>query len=55
MRNGVAIKASVDEAIDKCDELLNIRESIEDARTQAEQASSEQKKKDFAQRGMSLT
>lgn len=53
LRNGVRIKEEVDVAIDRCGELYNIRDAIEDCRLRAEQATSEQDKRLYAQRGMS--
>lgn len=52
IRKGPAVKNTVDEAIDQCAEVFNLRDSIEEARTKAEQASDEKSKKMYAQRGM---
>ena len=45
------MKNAVDEAIDQCAEVFNLRDSIEELRTQAEHASDEKTKKIFAQKG----
>ncbi|EIM91392.1 uncharacterized protein STEHIDRAFT_153038 [Stereum hirsutum FP-91666 SS1] len=52
IRKGPAVKNTVDEAIDQCAEVFNLRDSIEEARTKAEQASDEKSKKMYAQRGL---
>ncbi|KAH8117959.1 inositol hexakisphosphate-domain-containing protein [Phellopilus nigrolimitatus] len=52
IRNGLWVKDAVDAAIDQCSEVFNLRDSIEDARIDAEQASNEQQKKAHAQRGL---
>ncbi len=51
IKNGLLVKEMVDQAIDKCSEVFNLRDSIEDARTQAEQASSDVQKRSHAQGG----
>ena len=45
------MKAVVDQAIDQCAELTNLRDSIEEARISAEQATNDQTRKLNAQRG----
>ncbi|KLO17434.1 hypothetical protein SCHPADRAFT_900700 [Schizopora paradoxa] len=52
IKNGLLVKETVDQAIDKCSEVFNMRDSIEDARAQAEQASSDVQKRVHAQRGL---
>jgi predicted CoA-binding protein len=51
VRKGPAIKNAVDEAIDQCAEVFNLRDAIEEARIKAEQANDERTKKMYAQRG----
>ena len=45
IRKGLAVKNTVDEAIDQCSIVFNLRESIEEARTMAEQATDERQKR----------
>ena len=52
IRKGPAVKAAVDDAIDQCDEVLNLRDSIEEARIRAEQVTDEREKRSLAQRGL---
>ncbi|CUA76059.1 Paladin [Danio rerio] [Rhizoctonia solani] len=52
IRRGPDVKRIVDDAIDQCDQFLNLRESIEDARLQAEGSADEQQKKRFIQIGL---
>ncbi|KAI0067260.1 hypothetical protein BV25DRAFT_1819577 [Artomyces pyxidatus] len=52
VRKGPAVKNAVDEAIDQCAEVFNLRDSIEEARIRAEQAPDERTKRTFAQRGL---
>ena len=52
IRKGPAVKAAVDDAIDQCSEVLNLRDSIEEARIRAEQVTDEREKRSFAQRGL---
>ena len=52
MRNGLFVKTVVDQAIDRCAELLNLRDSIEEERNRAEQATDEKQKRLHAQRGI---
>ncbi|KAN0134590.1 Inositol hexakisphosphate domain containing protein [Lactarius tabidus] len=52
IRKGPVVKAAVDDAIDQCAEVFNLRDSIEEARIRAEQAKDEREKKSFAQKGL---
>ena len=52
IRKGPAVKTAVDDAIDQCAEVLNLRDSIEEARIRAEQVKDEREKRSFAQRGL---
>ena len=52
IRKGPAVKTAVDNAIDQCAEVLNLRDSIEEARIRAEQVTDEREKRSFAQRGL---
>ncbi|KAI0685965.1 inositol hexakisphosphate-domain-containing protein [Cytidiella melzeri] len=52
IRKGHTVKNTVDDAIDQCDEVYNLRDSIEDLRIRAEQTSDERLKKQYAQRGL---
>jgi hypothetical protein len=52
IRKGPAVKAAVDDAIDQCAEVLNLRDSIEEARIRAEQVTDEREKRSLAQRGL---
>jgi hypothetical protein len=52
IRKGPAVKTAVDDAIDQCAEVFNLRDSIEEARIRAEQVSDERGKRSFAQRGL---
>lgn len=51
IRSGLVVKATVDQAIDRCAQLMNLRESIEDARVCAEQASNDLQRRQYAQKG----
>lgn len=51
IRKGLAVKNTVDEAIDRCSVVFNLIDSIEEARMQAEQATDEQQKRMHASRG----
>lgn len=51
VKNGLWVKDAVDSAIDRCSEVINLRDSIEGARINAEQATSDQQRKMYAQRG----
>lgn len=52
IRRGPAVKAAVDDAIDQCAEVLNLRDSIEEARIRAEQVTEEREKRSLAHRGL---
>jgi hypothetical protein len=52
IRKGPVVKAAVDDAIDQCAEVFNLRDSIEEARIRAEQAVDEREKRSFAQKGL---
>jgi hypothetical protein len=52
IRKSSAVKEAVDDAIDQCAEVFNLRDSIEEARIRAEQVTDERQKRSFAQRGM---
>jgi hypothetical protein len=52
IRKGPAVKAAVDDAIDQCAEVFNLRDSIEEARIRAEQVRDEREKRTLAQRGL---
>lgn len=51
VRKGPAIKNEVDDAIDLCAEVFNLREAIEESRAQCEQATDERQKKVLANKG----
>jgi hypothetical protein len=53
VRKGPAIKNEVDDAIDLCAEVFNLRDSIEEARALCEQATDERQKKALANKGAS--
>ena len=46
------VKDAVDAAIDQCSDVFNLRDSIEDSRMRAEQASNDQTRKSHAQKGV---
>jgi hypothetical protein len=46
------VKAAVDDAIDQCAEVFNLRDSIEEARMRAEQVTDERERRSFAQKGL---
>ncbi|KAG9104343.1 hypothetical protein FRC06_003389 [Ceratobasidium sp. 370] len=52
IKRGPDVKRMVDDAIDQCDQFLNLRESIEEARLQAEDATDERQKRRFIQVGL---
>ncbi|TBU33470.1 inositol hexakisphosphate-domain-containing protein [Dichomitus squalens] len=52
IRKGPMVKQAVDDAIDQCSGVLNLRDSIEDARARAEQASDEQQRRQHAHKAM---
>ena len=51
VRKGPAIKNEVDDAIDLCAEVFNLRDSIEESRAQCEQTTDERQKKALATKG----
>lgn len=51
VRKGPAVKEAVDDAIDQCSDVFNLRNSIEEARALAEQATDERQKKSQATKG----
>lgn len=51
VRKGPAIKNEVDDAIDLCGEVFNLRESVEESRARCEQATDERQRKEFASKG----
>ncbi|GJE96251.1 inositol hexakisphosphate-domain-containing protein [Phanerochaete sordida] len=52
IRKGPNVKNAVDDAIDQCSEVFNLRDSIEESRNRAEQTSDERQKRQYAQRGL---
>ncbi|KAF5366650.1 hypothetical protein D9615_010603 [Tricholomella constricta] len=52
IRKGPTVKNIVDDAIDQCSAVFNLRDSIEEARNSAEQATDEKQKRLFAQKGL---
>ncbi|KAH9915114.1 inositol hexakisphosphate-domain-containing protein [Fomitopsis serialis] len=52
VRRGPAVKNTVDDAIDQCAEVINLRESIEEARSRAEQATDERQRRLHAHKGL---
>ena len=54
IRKGPTVKDAVDNAIDQCAEVFNLRDSIEELRMMAEQASDERHKRQYAQKGIVL-
>ncbi|KAJ3760289.1 inositol hexakisphosphate-domain-containing protein [Lentinula raphanica] len=51
-RGGVTIKETVDNAIDRCSMVYNLRDSIEEARVQAEQATDDRQRRIQAQKAL---
>ena len=51
VRKGPAIKNEVDDAIDLCGGVFNLRDSIEESRARCEQATDERQKKALANKG----
>jgi len=45
------VKNAVDDAVDRCSTVFNLRESIEDARVRAEQATDDRQKKAHLNKG----
>lgn len=52
IRKGHRVKQTVDDAIDQCSEVFNLRDSIEEARARAEQATDEQQRRLSAHRSL---
>ncbi|THH21421.1 hypothetical protein EW146_g157 [Bondarzewia mesenterica] len=52
IRKGPAVKTSVDEAIDQCAEVFNLRDSIEESRSRVEQTTDERQKRSNTQKGL---
>ncbi|KAH7925850.1 hypothetical protein BV22DRAFT_1033556 [Leucogyrophana mollusca] len=52
IRKGPAVKNTVDEAIDRCAEVYNLRDAIEEERTRAEQAADDRQKRSHASKGL---
>ncbi|KAI0635643.1 inositol hexakisphosphate-domain-containing protein [Trametes polyzona] len=52
IRKGPKVKQVVDDAIDQCSEVFNLRDSIEEARARAEQATDERQRRLYAHRGL---
>ncbi len=50
-RKGLDVKNIVDDTIDQCDVFYNLRDSIEESRIRAEQATDEKQKKLHTQKG----
>jgi len=51
IRKGPAVKSAVDDAIDQCSAVYNLRDSIEEARLRAEQATDEKQKRLHTSKG----
>lgn len=51
IRKGPAVKSTVDDAIDQCSAVYNLRESIDLLRVKSEEATDEGQKKLYAQKG----
>ncbi|KAE9405167.1 hypothetical protein BT96DRAFT_916343 [Gymnopus androsaceus JB14] len=51
-RGGITVKETVDNAIDQCAVVNNLRDSIEESRVQAEQATDEKQKRAHAQKAL---
>ncbi|KAI0707157.1 inositol hexakisphosphate-domain-containing protein [Earliella scabrosa] len=52
IRKGPMVKQAVDDAIDQCAEVFNLRDAIEEARARAEQATDERQRRLYAHRGL---
>ncbi|KZP23754.1 hypothetical protein FIBSPDRAFT_1042612 [Athelia psychrophila] len=52
IRKGPVVKNTVDEAIDQCSAVYNLRDSIEDSRSRAEEATDPQQKRIYAAKGL---
>ena len=51
IRKGPAVKSAVDDAIDQCSTVYNLRNSIEEARLKAEEATDEKQKRIYTSKG----
>jgi hypothetical protein len=54
MKQGNKVKSIVDETIDQCSQIYNLRDSIEEARVKAEKAIDEHQKKVYTAKGMMM-
>lgn len=54
IRKGPAVKSTVDNAIDQCAQVLNLRDSIEESRSRAEQATDDRQRRQYAHKGWSF-
>ncbi|KAG8928388.1 hypothetical protein FRC01_006011 [Tulasnella sp. 417] len=52
IRNGLKVKEAVDDAIDQCGDVFNLRDSIETFRMHAEEATDSLQKRQYYQRGL---
>ena len=52
IRKGPAVKRAVDDAIDRCSTVLNLRDAIDDSRVRAEAAPDERQSRLHASKGM---
>ncbi|PPQ64143.1 hypothetical protein CVT24_008773 [Panaeolus cyanescens] len=52
IRKGPAVKSAVDDAIDQCSAVYNLRDAIEDSRARAEEATDEKQKKIHTSKGL---
>lgn len=53
-RKGSAVKNLVDDAIDQCSAVYNLRETIDILRVKSEEATDDTQKKTYAQKGVCL-
>jgi hypothetical protein len=53
IRKGPEVKSAVDNAIDQCSAVYNLRDAIEDARTLAEEANDEKQSRVHTSKGVS--
>lgn len=51
IRKGPAVKSAVDDAIDQCSTVYNLRDAIEDARLKAEEVTDEKQKRLYTSKG----
>ena len=51
IKKGPAVKGTVDEVIDQCSAIFNLRDSIEEARARAEEATDEKQRRMHASKG----